>query len=211
MLAPNLIRLYLKENQALVLEVPIWLIALVLLFVTLLVWRTIRSRSFQHFDLVRLNVELGHVGSMEFKPNTEDIQVAHRIWTELVTRKAALRIDPEHDVIEEIYDSWYALFGRIRQLIGDIPGHLLRKEESTQKLVTIATQTLNEGLRPHLTRWHAHFRNWYAQQGDDLKERTPQDVQRDFPEYPLLIADMLEVNRQLVQYADELQKIVRGR
>jgi hypothetical protein len=96
-------------------------------------------------------------------------------------------------------------------LIGDIPGHLLRKEESTQKLVTIATQTLNEGLRPHLTRWHAHFRNWYAQQGDDLKERTPQDVQRDFPEYPLLIADMLEVNRQLVQYADELQKIVRGR
>jgi hypothetical protein len=57
-----------------------------------------------------------------------------------MTRKAAQPIDIEHDVIVEIYDSWYALFGRIRQLISDIPGHMLRKEKSTQELVRIATQ-----------------------------------------------------------------------
>jgi hypothetical protein len=28
-------------------------------------------------------------------------------------------------VIAEVYDSWYALFGRTRQLIADIPAHLL--------------------------------------------------------------------------------------
>jgi hypothetical protein len=78
-----------------------------------------------------------------------------------VTRKAAQPIDIENDVILEIYDSWYALFGRIRQLISDIPGHMLRTEKSTQELVRIATQTLNDGLRPHLTRWQARFRHWY--------------------------------------------------
>ena len=94
-------------------------------------------------------------GRVELRPNIEDGQVAHRIWVELVTRKAALPIDPDLDVIVEVYDSWYALFGRVRQLIGDIPSRLVRKEESTRKLIKIATDTLNLGLRPHLTQWQA--------------------------------------------------------
>jgi len=102
------------------------------------------------------------------------------------------------------------MFGRVRQLISDIPGQLLRKEESTQKLVRIATQTLNDGLRPHLTQWQARFRNWYAQHAEDLKTKTPQEVQRAFPQYSLLIDDMKKVNAQLIQYARELEKIIHG-
>ncbi len=132
------------------------------------------------------------------------------IVTELVTRKAALPIDPEHDVIVEIYDSWYAMFGRVRQLISDIPGQLVRREKSTQMLVSIATKTLNDGLRPHLTRWQAQFRNWYSQRTEDLKTKSPQEIQRSFPEYSLLIEDMKKVNGQLIQYARELEKVIHG-
>ena len=64
-----------------------------------------------------------------------------------MTRKAAQPIDIEHDVIVEIYDSWYALFGRIRQLISDIPGHMLRKEKSTQELV--------RDCHPNIEQWPA--------------------------------------------------------
>jgi hypothetical protein len=207
----DLLRLYISGHSVM-LEVSFWVMSGVLCLVVGLkffVWN--RKSLFHKYELVKLNVQLGNVGSVELRPNNEDVQIAHRIWTELVTRKAAQPIDIEHDVIIEIYDSWYALFGRIRQLISDIPGHMLRKEKSTQELVRIATQTLNNGLRPHLTRWQARFRHWYANCPDMLKEKCPQDCQRQFPDYALLIDDLQRVNTQLIQYAGELEKIIHGR
>lgn len=209
MLKATLIQLYFSDDNMLVLGISPWILASLLLILAWIVYKW-WWRSFRRFDLVSLNVELGGVGKVEFRPNVEDIQIAHRLWTELVTRKAALPIDPENDVIIEIYDSWYALFLRVRQLLGDIPGHLVRRDKSTRELVRIATETLNSGLRPHLTQWQARFRNWYAHRLEDLKNKTPQEVQREFPEYEFLISDMRRVNEQLVQYAGELQKVVRG-
>jgi hypothetical protein len=210
MLPHDLVRIQLGQEGKLVLEISPWLVLLILLILVFLFWKPLRAGRFRHFDVVKLEIGLGDVGKVEFAPNTEDIQIAHRIWTELVTRKAALEIDPANDVIVEVYNSWYALFGRTRQLIGDIPAHLVRTEKSTQQLVSIATQTLNKGLRPHLTRWQARFRNWYAQQSEQLKVSTPQEVQKGFPQYEALVADMKRLNRQLIEYADQLQKIVRG-
>lgn len=206
----DLIRVYFGSRYSLVLEVSPWLIGVGVLLLAWAVLRPLHSKHLRRFSLVKLNIELGGIGKAELRPNVADIQIAHRIWAELVTRKAALPIDPEHDVIAEVYDSWYALFLRVRQLIGDIPGELVRTEPGTQELVRIAVETLNRGLRPHLTRWQARFRNWYAQQGAALQEKTPQEVQRGFPEYDALIADMQLVNQQLVQYAGELRRIVTG-
>jgi hypothetical protein len=206
----DLLRLHV-EGGLIRLDLSVWLLVFAVILFTalrLLVWN--RRSIFHKYRVVKLNVQLGNVGSVELQPNNEDVQIAHRIWTELVTRKAAQRIDIEHDVIVEIYDSWYALFGRVRQLISDIPGHMLRNEKSTQELVRIATQTLNNGLRPHLTRWQARFRHWYANCPDHVKSRSPQDCQRQFPEYDLLIDDLKKVNDQLIQYAQELEKIIHG-
>mgnify|MGYP006876741523 CR=1 FL=1 len=155
-----------------------------------------------------MHIEIAKIGKVELKPNSEDIQIAHRIWTELITRKAAIEIDPEHDVIVEVYDSWYTLFGKTRDLISEIPAELVRKEQSTQTLVRIAVDSLNLGLRPHLTQWQARFRNWYGQQEAELRTRSPQEVQRDFPKYAELISDMLRVNKLLIQYASELERVV---
>lgn len=59
---------------------------------------------------------------MKICPTWEDIQIAHQIWTELVTRKAAIPFNPDDDVIVEIYDSWYALFQRTQQLQVNVSG-----------------------------------------------------------------------------------------
>lgn len=210
MAGPDLLRIHI-DGSSLLVEVSLWALGItgaVLLIVKLLVGN--RKSPFHKYEVVKLNVQLGNVGSVELRPNNEDVQIAHRIWTELMTRKAAQPIDIEHDVIVEIYNSWYALFGRVRQLISDIPGHMLRKEKSTQELVRIATQTLNNGLRPHLTRWQARFRHWYDKCPDEQKKKCPQECQRGFPEYDLLIEDMKRVNAQLIQYAAELEKIIHG-
>lgn len=207
---PDLARLRIEHSQ-LVIEISLWVLAaLAVLFALLKLFVWNRNSPLHKYETVRLNVQLGGVGSVELRPNNEDIQIAHRIWTELITRKAAQPIDIENDVIADIYSSWYALFGRVRQLISDIPGHMLRKEKSTQELVRIATQTLNNGLRPHLTRWQARFRHWYDKCPEDMKTKCPQDCQRQFPEYEQLIADIKTVNNQLIQYAAELEKIIRG-
>lgn len=205
----DLIHFYLSDRYSLVLDVSPLLILFLIAFIVFFLWKWLSGRR-RHFELVNLDIALGGVGKATFRPTIEDIQIAHRIWTELITRKAALPIDPEHDLLIEIYDSWHTLFTRVRQLIGDIPAHLVRNEKSTQELVRIATRTLNQGLRPHLTQWQARFRNWYGQQTDQLKNKSPQEVQRQFPDYETLIADMKGVNQQLIQYAGELQKIIRG-
>lgn len=211
-MSDDLLRLYIDENWNIIILVSPWIVgigvAILLTVVAVKIWI---NKWWWHWEPVKVNIDLGGVGEVELRPNLEDVQVAHRIWVELVTRKAALPIDPERDVLVEVYDSWYALFGKIRQLIGDIPGHLVRKEESTRKLIKIATDTLNRGLRPHLTQWQAKFRSWYTQHADLLKDKTPQALQKEFPEYDTLISDMRRVNQQLIEYASELQKIVHGR
>jgi hypothetical protein len=206
----ELLRIH-AERSTLIIDVSLWALGIGVAILGAIWWRVRDAKSLFHkYRPVKLNVQLGGVGSVELEPNNEDVQIAHRIWTELITRKAAQPIDVENDVIVEIYNSWYALFGRVRQLISDIPGDLLRKEKSTQELVRIATQTLNNGLRPHLTRWQARFRHWYEACPPTMKEKCPQDCQREFPEYKLLISDMERVNLQLIQYADELAKIIHG-
>ena len=203
----DLLHIHLTEQHTLIVEVSPWLVLIGVSLPLLLI--ALRSRR-RRFRPVSLEVSLGGIGRVQLRPHEEDIEIAHKIWTELVTRKAALPVD-EHDVITEVYDSWYALFGRVRSLIAELPARLVRDDQTTQQLVHIATDSLNRGLRPHLTQWQARFRNWYSLQGEALRTSSPQEVQKAFPEYGELMADLRRVNLELIQYAGELHKLVRGR
>ncbi len=205
----DLIHVYFS-NWNLSININLIILLLIFLLVIIFIFLYRKIPKIVRYDLVKLNISLGNIGQVEFCPSIQDIQIAHQIWTELVTRKAAIPIDPENDVITEIYDSWYELFKKIRSLICDLPGNLVRKKD-TQKLVRIATETLNKGLRPHLTKWHARFRTWFEQNSYRLKDLSPQELQREYPEYDQLITDLKKVNQELIQYSDELQKIILDR
>lgn len=203
----DIIRIFVTNKFTVGVEISAWVFALIIVVaVAFLLWK----HSIKVHHCVELNIQLGGIGTVKLTPTWEDIQIAHQIWTELVTRKAAVAIDPENDVVCEIYDSWYALFQRIRALIGDVPGKCIRREKSTQDIVRIAINTLNIGLRPHLTKWNAKYRNWWENTKDALKDMTPQEHQKQFPSYPELLSEIQQVNRKLIQYADELQKLVNG-
>src|SRR5205823_5879710 len=108
-------------------------------------------------EQVELNIELGGIGKVKIKPNHETVQIAHRAWVELATRKAGLPFEPEDDVIVEIYNSWYQLFGEMRSLAKQVPAYKIRSDESTREAINLIVSALNRGLRPHLTRWQARF------------------------------------------------------
>ena len=201
----DLFSLTLDENLNLILHISMWMVGLGVLLAILYF---LFLRRILRYNLVRLDIKLGNVGIAEFRPNKTDLQIAHRIWTELITRKAAILIDEENDIIDEIYDSWYSLFQKTREFIGEIPADLIRNSKSTKEIVRISTQTLNEGLRPHLTKWHARFRTWSSSQKDKMMDMTPQEFQKKYPQYKDLIDDLLKVNKQLIQYAQELKRII---
>ena len=184
---------------------------LILVAVVVTLWLAFRwwtGRKFPNFEIDAAEFGFGD-HRVSFRPNNVDRQIAYSIWVELSTRKVGLPIDINDDVIAEIYDSWYAFFGVTRELVKDIPVSKVR-QDSTGKIISLSIEVLNEGLRPHLTKWQARFRHWYDAQMEVKTDVCPQDVQKAFPEFEALTVDLLEVNRRLHNYRIRMYELVTG-
>lgn len=158
------------------------------------------------------SVKLTYKGvEWEICPDMETRRIAHQAWVEIKSRKVGLPFAEGLDVIIEVYSSWYQLFGVLRDLAKSIPADRLQDCEDTRNLVALLMNALNEGLRPHLTRWQAKFCRWYEMElaNDACKGIAPQDIQRRYPEYGDLVADLRKVNEEFVRFADSLDRVVR--
>ena len=140
--------------------------------------------------------------SITLKLNKKDQEIAYKLWVEISTRKIGLPYDEENDVITEVYDSWYSFFKIARDLLKDIPAERLAY---SGELVELTQKVLNDGLRPHLTRWQANYRKWDKQASEN--EGTPQDIQKCYPEYTELIDDLKKTNQKMINYKDLMYKI----
>lgn len=138
-------------------------------------------------------------------------QLAHEAYIELVSRKAAIPFDEDHDVIEEIYDSWYALFGEIRALARKFDADAIAGDTQARQLQDLLLDVLNKGLRPHLTRWQARFRGWYAHASAQQPGIAPQEIQRGFPEYDALLTSLRQTNAVLIALASGLDELSHGK
>lgn len=206
----DLISLVLADDWSLSLHIAPFPAIITLLFVILgwLVLRWYYGRKLSDFEIDSAELGLGDQ-KISFRPNDTDRQIAYSIWVELSTRKIGLPINPEDDVISEIYDSWYAFFAVTRELIKEIPVSKVRSS-STSKIIDLSVEVLNEGLRPHLTKWQARFRHWYERQINSKADAEPQELQKQFPAYDELVEDMLAVNKRLISYRKKMNELVRG-
>ena len=156
--------------------------------------KTSKYLGYHTVDVDEVSLGIGD-NSIKLKYNKKDQEIAYKLWVELNTRKIGLEFDQEYDVIDEVYNSWYTFFTIARELLKEIPA--TRLPYSTE-LITLTTKVLNEGLRPHLTTWQAKYRKWYGLQKEDI--RAPQVIQKDFPEYDALVADLLLTNNRMIEY-----------
>ncbi|MBI3618968.1 hypothetical protein HY213_02955 [Candidatus Peregrinibacteria bacterium] len=204
----EILHVWLSDTWSLIVEFGVLAVVAFLLIAIILITRLLPFFRRNRYYETELTIQLGGIGTIKLKSNHEIAQIAHKAWSELITRKAGLPFDPEHDVIAEVYDSWYELFGTIRALIKEVPANLL-KDRNTKQLTKLLVDALNKGMRPHLTKWQARFRRWYERQiiGDKNLDRPPQDIQKDYPHYAELIEDLVKINKQLVDYTTELQKL----
>lgn len=181
------------------------------LFVLLLLffWQGIRYRNlFQKFEIDQAEVGIG-TNKLKLTINETDRQIAYKIWVELSTRKIGLPIDLEHDVISEVYDSWHTFFTVTRELVKDVPVNKFRRKQ-TEEIVRLSIGVLNDGLRPHLTKWQARFRRWYgkATEHSDFVDQSPQEIQQKYPKYDELQVDLLAVNQRLMAYRKMMYELV---
>ncbi len=145
--------------------------------------------------------------SVKLSYNKKDQEIAYKIWVELSTRKIGLRFDQENDVIKEVYDSWYKFFGITRELLEDIPATRIAYADD---LIKLTERVLNIGLRPHLTKWQAKYRRWYEKELKRDSEGTPQDIQKRYPEYDILVKELIETNEKMIEYKKLMKKIAFG-
>ncbi|MEW6616108.1 MAG: hypothetical protein AB1401_11690 [Thermodesulfobacteriota bacterium] len=191
-----------------------WIIITIIAALILLTVYIKRNFS-KWFRWHEMQVEISSSPKMVFKVerNDENLYIANRIYIELTTRKAAIPIDENNDVIEEVYDSWYKLFGIIREEIKSVPGKYLREHDPTSALIGLTRKILNEALRPHLTEHQARFRRWLEAEKEDPnnKNKSPQELQKRYPDFANLVTSMKEVNKILIAYANELDKLIKGK
>lgn len=184
------------------------LIGAILIFCVLAILRLLFYFFRKKVKIVNLNIEIGNIGNITLELNKEVSKIAHKTWVEIMTRKVGLTFEEDKDVIVEVYNSWYKLFEIIRELLKNVEPN--KKDENIETLEIILIKTLNEGLRPHLTKWQAKFRRWYD---IELKEEknskvSPQEIQRRYEEYDSLIVDLKNTNEKMVQFAQELKKLI---
>ncbi|WP_066174382.1 hypothetical protein [Bacillus marinisedimentorum] len=177
----------------------------------LLVYRRKKQFGMIDVELDTLQVGTRSAAVYKVKRNNENIFIAHRILMELETRKAAIEIDPEYDVLIEIYASWYDLFTTIRDELKSIPGSHLKKAKN-DGLIRLSLDILNVGLRPHLTKYQAAFQKWFetAAEKKEFAGLTDQEIQKRYPEFDEMVADIIRVNSVLQQYSSQLNRIIWG-
>ena len=201
------------SKPALIIESD-WLILGIILAVLLIAYFITRIFS-KRVNWREMEIEISGSPKLKFKVerNDDNLYIANRIYIELTTRKAAIPIDENNDVLEEIYDSWYKLFGIIRDEIKSVPGKYLKNHDPTSALIGLTRKILNDAMRPHLTEYQAKFRKWFevAKQDNANKDLSPQDLQKKYQDFANLVASMKLVNQILINYAGELDKLIKDK
>ncbi|WP_417686673.1 hypothetical protein [Pseudidiomarina gelatinasegens] len=207
----TLLAVNLGEEFNIKVDISLYVILLgVIIVIALLAYKHFwgNGLSLRSFEIDEAEIGLGNQ-KLKLKPNLIDKQIAYKIWIELSTRKIGLPIELEHDVITEVYDSWYTFFSVTRELVKEVPVAMFRRED-TAKIIGLSIDILNEGIRPHLTTWQAKYRRWYDTQliDDKNKSLSPQEIQFKYPGYERLKEDLMKVNASLIKYREIMRELI---
>lgn len=155
-----------------------------------------------------------------------NIKVAWNIFCELQTRVGIVDFAENEDIINVCFESWYNMFKVIRSNLKDLQIPLKKrydKKESDKKkskrkkannivyksknLDEVLFVLLNSHMRPFLRKWHYEFVTYWR--NNFIQNKNPIEVQKQFPNYTELIADIKILQEKLKQTSDALEQIVK--
>lgn len=195
----NIIELEFEDCFTVLLRIN-WLVFVISLilasFVPIAFKRINNSLNKKSMEIKDFDLGIGN-STIKLSYNKKDQEVAYKLWVELSTRKIGIPFDEEHDVIVQVYDSWYEFFKIAREILKEIPAERI---PYSNELINLSEQVLNEGLRPHLTKWQAKFRSWYKNESNTTNNISPQELQKKFPDIDQLVSDLKNTNNHMIEY-----------
>ncbi len=135
---------------------------------------------------------------------------AWKIYTQITTRVAAVDFDEENDSALKVHESLYGLFQLIREEIGNIPIERVAKDRADDN-VKFYLAILNDGLRPHLSKWHVPLSKWVENEQKKHPEQSIVEIEKRFPQRKELLESFRAMNGRMKDYADKLLRIVKTR
>lgn len=179
------------------------IVGLILVCLLPILWKHINKHlNKKSINVSQLDLGIGN-STIKLTYNRKDQEVAYKLWVELSTRKIGIPFDEENDVIVEVYNSWYEFFKIARETIKEIPAERI---PYSSELINLTEQVLNEGLRPHLTKWQAKFRFWYNKELEK-NHISPQEIQKNYPEIKQLVDDLKKTNIHMINYKNLMKDI----
>lgn len=204
-----------KDDYTFSLHFNIWVLLIFTFLFFIIRWIIIYYRNNKSIDKDIIPIKIKYkIGGAEIEyqivRNYQNVEIAHKIYIELITRKAAIEIKKDKDVVVEVYNSWYSLFQITRDELKSINGKLLKDNQTSKELTRLLTDILNKGLRPHLTEYQAKFQKWYNEEKaeETNKGKTPQQIQQNFDNFDKLMDSIIEVNHLLIEYSKQLTRII---
>jgi len=118
---------------------------------------------------VSLDLPFG-VGGVSVDVSVESADAAWSLYVEYSTRIASVGLQRGTGSVREALEALHSLFGVTREIL-KAKGLAVTSEGEHESVGTIAIRILNEGIRPHLARWHtslaefeaATWRSWIGQ------------------------------------------------
>lgn len=164
-----------------------------------------------------INLPFG-LGGVTMDLSDEAARAAWSLYVELGTRIAAEPLAKGQGSVREALGSLHALFGVTRSILREGGLEVARSSAGQESLGSIAMRILNEGLRPHLARWHASlsaheaacWRAW-LERGKPLPDHHGAAAalvdESAWDGYEAFFGELVEVQRGLGEYVLLLRRL----
>jgi len=140
----------------------------------------------------------------------EDRQCAWELYTEIVTRLAVNGRDCEElanqfegEVYAESFSSLYSFFKEARGIMRKFPVGRI-ENVSEYHLGKFTCAIMNDVMRPFLEKWQGKYRHWYCQERSCNPDKTPFDIQENYPELSEMLNDWSDLRYVMREVAGRL-------
>jgi hypothetical protein len=152
---------------------------------------------------VKLNLHFLEISGM-WKPNDSERKAAWELYVEIVTRIAAVPLNPESGLLREALTSLHSLFQTTRSILRRYgPAVAEPKPDGQYNFGFLAVALLNFQIRPLLSRWHPSLVDWEESRPID---RPRGEHERAWHGASALRAELAETRKLLMSYANTLAK-----
>jgi hypothetical protein len=158
------------------------------------------KRNILKIKKVSANIPFG-IGQVELETVETSRNAAWALYIEMTTRIATQQLEDDHGLLREALNSLYSLFGITRQILKEAGPDV---GASSETVGGIATDVLNQGLRPFLAKWHPKLQIWEAQRPEGVSHK---EHEKNWAEEVQMRHELKLLGQNLEQYTNALAKI----